>query len=203
MIMNEVFKQFVTLLEERLLKRIYTTEDSIRYTLFYCLTNSGRFHPTDIILEYPHSRIPEKKVDLYIPGKDGSSDFVFEFKFDREIPSGKNSPRPQKAGKIFADLFRLALFKSGDHVKRFFLYVTDKEMAAYFQNPSNQLEEFFNLNPGNGLLIDRNYIERHSKTFINSSGIDGVDCQIVNQLKREIRPSFWVRIYEVKATNIS
>ena len=195
----EIFKQFGELLEDRFSKQVYTTEDSVRYTLFHCFTNYGGIQPSEIILEYPHSHIPGAEVDTYIPQKNERSGLVFEFKFDREIPSGKNPPKTQKAGKVFADIFRLALFESHNkNIQRYFVYVTDKEMATYFQNKVNLLNDFFELANGNTLRIDRRYIEKHPKTFAKSVGEHVVDCEVVGCLRKEIVQAIWLRIYEIK-----
>jgi hypothetical protein len=202
--MTEVFKQFVKLLADRFSKQVYTTHDSIRYSLFYCLTSYGKIHASDIILEYPHPHI-SGEVDTYIPPKSGGSGLVFEFKFDREIPSGKNPPKTQKAGKVFADIFRLALFESNnENIQRYFVYVTDKEMAIYFQNPSNHLDDFFDLTIGDTLRIDRRYIEEnHPNAFVKSVGSHIGNCEVVCHLRKEFTPKIWLRIYEIKPTNFA
>jgi hypothetical protein len=74
-----------------------------------------------------------------------------EFKYDRSIPSGKNAPRTQKAGKVFHDLFRLGQIAPG--MRRLFVYVTAREMATYFANPKNRLREFFTLANDRSLRI--------------------------------------------------
>uniref|UniRef100_A0A7C5Z2W5 Restriction endonuclease n=1 Tax=candidate division CPR3 bacterium TaxID=2268181 RepID=A0A7C5Z2W5_UNCC3 len=200
---DKIFEQFTELLEDRFSKQVYTTEDSIRYSLFYCLTNYGRIHPSDVILEYPHPHFSGAKVDTYIPPQNGHFGLVFEFKFDREIPSSKNPPKTQKAGKVFADIFLLVLFKPDNkNVRSYFVYVTDKEMATYFQNPSNQLDNFFNLMPGDILKIDRKYIEKHPRIFVKSVGSNIVDCEVLCYLRKEFPSEIWVRIYEIKPTNI-
>jgi len=198
---NEIFQQFGELLEDRFSKQTYTTEDSIRYTLFHCLTHYGGIHPSDIVLEYPHHHISGAEVDTYVPPENGLCGLVFEFKFDRKIPSGKNPPKPQKAGKVFADIFRLAHFAPVKNIRRFFVYVTDREMSTYFQNPSNQLDDFFNLQTKNALRIDKKYISRHPNTFMQSVGKNVINCEIECKLNRNFRSEIWIRIYEVKLTN--
>ena len=64
---------------------------------------------------------------------------AIEFKYDRTIPSEKNAPRTQKAGKIFNDLRRLAMLDA----KGVFVYLTDREMGTYLSNPANGLSDFF------------------------------------------------------------
>ena len=61
------------------------------------------FDPNDIIMEYPHNRIKNAQVDTYIPNYEGK-EVIIEFKYDRALPSGKNAPQPQKAGKHFNDM---------------------------------------------------------------------------------------------------
>lgn len=48
--MKNVFDKFTELLEERFDSNIHTTEDSVRYTFFLALLNSGYCKHTDIIL---------------------------------------------------------------------------------------------------------------------------------------------------------
>lgn len=195
-----VFSKFSELLGDRFLKALTTTEDSVRYTLFFCLTKHWGIDPSDIILEYPHPGISGAEVDTYVMPKNEQPGVAFEFKFDRKIPSGRNLPRPQKAGKIFADIFRLALFKTENDVQLFFVYVTDDEMATYLQNPSNQLADFFNMIPGQHLVINEQYIRKHSTTFVNAAGSNIFGCELVCHLNREFHSGFWLRVYEVKRT---
>jgi hypothetical protein len=199
---DEILQQFARLLEDRFSKQVYTTEDSIRCTLSYCLTTYGEIHPSDVIFEYPHPLIPGAEVDTYIPQRSERTGLVFELNFDREIPSGRNLPRTQRAGKVFADIFRLALFEPDNiNLRRYFIYVTDKEMATYFQNPSNQLNDFFNQMPGEILKIDRNYTEKHPNSFIKAIGNDIIDCKVVCCLNRDFESEIWVRVYEIEPTN--
>jgi hypothetical protein len=121
---------------------------------------------------------------------------VFEFKYDRGIPSGKNSPRTQKAGKVFADLFRLALFKAENAIERYFIYVTDNEMVSYFNNSENKLYEFFNLPLEKQLAIDERYIKNHAKTFVKSVGNNIVECSVLCRSKVDDY-AFSSRILEV------
>jgi len=197
MSIKEVFVRFMELLENRFRKGTFTTEDSIRYTFFYCLTSYSSLDPADIILEYPHPVINNAEVDMYIPPKTGRAGLAFEFKFDRTIPSGKNAPRPQKAGKIFADLMRLSLFSSQEDVNRYFVYVTDMEMAQYLQNATNQLCDFFNLMPEQMLRVDKAYIDKHSETFVKSAGSNINSCEVTCRLSVKVAKEGWLRIYEV------
>jgi len=64
--MKEVLEEFSILLRERLSK-MYTTEDSVRFTFFAALLKRTNIAPHEIILEYPHPKIPGAEVDTYIP----------------------------------------------------------------------------------------------------------------------------------------
>lgn len=195
--MQAIFQDFSKELEKRFSFSIYTTEDSVRYTLFYCLAQSG-YKPIDIVLEYPHPSIPNARVDTYIPMKEGrKGGIVFEFKFDRAIPSGKNTPRTQKAGKVFADLFRLALFNNNSPLSKYFIYVTDEEMATYFTNPSNKLDPFFQLLPEKTLQINHSFFDNYSSTFKNSIGIHIADFSLKCVFKKDYSSNYWLRIYQV------
>jgi len=194
-----IFRQFSNLLEDRFSKSVYTTEDSIRYTFYYCLTIYGGIPPSEVIVEYPHPHIAGAEVDIYIPQKDRRPRLVFEFKFDREIPSGKNINKTQRAGKVFSDIFRLARIQlHNKNIQRYFVYVTDREMAIYFKNPSNHLNNFFDLAIGETLRIDKKYIENHPGTFIKSVGKHVVDCRVACLLREELIKRIWVRIYEIR-----
>ena len=109
---NEIFEYFTDLVQDRFLKNVYTTEDSIRYTLFYCLTMRSQFHPSDIILEYPYQDNPRFKVDMYVQPINNQKGLVFETKYDRKIPSDKNLPKPQKAGKIICEKIKFRSVES-------------------------------------------------------------------------------------------
>ena len=193
---DEAFKLFAELLEERFNKEIFTTEDSVRYTLFHCLTKCMNLKPSDIILEQAHPSIPRAEVDMHILATKEFPEIFFEFKYDRAIPSEKNAPRPQKAGKIFADIFRLALIKSANN-KRYFVYVTDGEMATYFMNTNNRLSDFFNLDLKEHLAVDGKYINNHCETFVKSAGVNVTPCELECKLSEKAIEDFWIRIYEI------
>ena len=152
--------------------------------------------PNEIILEYPHPEIKRAKIDTFIPPKNGKDGVAIEFKFDRKIPSGRNTPRTQKAGKVFADIFRLALLNF-DNVKRYFVYVTDKEMATYFQNTSNYFKDFFDLKSEEKLIINEEYLHRRPTTFIKSIDVKKTASVLENVISTEFLTGFWMRIYRV------
>ncbi len=167
--LHEVFTQANDILHQRFQKKVHTTEDSVRYIFFHFITNRLPVEPNDIILEYPHTTIPRAEIDMHIPQINSEKGLTFEFKYDRKIPSGRNSPRPQKAGKIFADLFRLNSFEA-NITRKIFVYLTDIEMHSYFINKKNQLSDFYNLQKNGALPITKEYLSNKSDTFIKNVG---------------------------------
>ena len=92
--LDETFELFSKYLQTRLLKNVYCTEDSVRYTFFAALLRSTNLNPEDLILEY-HPNIPNAEIDTFIPSYDGTG-VVMEFKYDRKIPSQKMPRVPRK-----------------------------------------------------------------------------------------------------------
>jgi len=197
MVLQSILERFGELLNVRLAKAVFTTEDSIRYTFFAALLEKGGVQPEDVILEYRHPGIAGAQIDTWIPVLGGVGVAV-EFKYDRGIPSGKNAPRTQKAGKVFHDLFRLGQIAPG--MRRLFVYVTGREMAAYFVNPKNGLSKFFALANGRTLRIDREFIAGKSATFVGSVG-KIPDVEVVSLFGRSLPDDHEVRVYEIGGLN--
>ena len=148
-----VFEEFANLLNVRFSGHIFTKEDAIRYTFFYAICQYSNLKPEDIILESKHPSIKGAEIDMLIPVKNDSHELVFEFKYD--VKRSSVSPRPYKAGHLFADIFRLFLYKREHQDSRCFLiYVTDFEQANYMSKVENRLDDFFNLLAGQRLQIN-------------------------------------------------
>ncbi len=194
MALSAVLDRFGELLYARLESDAFTNEDSVRYTFFAALLEKGGIECHSVVMEYPHPSIPGAEVDTWIPSFDGSG-LAIEFKYDRDIPSGKNTPRTQKAGKVFHDLYRLG--KIEPHVRRVFIYLTGPEMAGYFGNPTNGLARFFLLPAGQSLVIDSPFLSGKSATFVASTG--EIPNVVVTALYGRSLPRLhYVRGYEVK-----
>jgi len=190
------FDGFADLFVERTTRRIFTTEDSVRYLFFHSLLRSLGVGPNGILLESPHPSDPKKKIDMIVVRSDQTPELVFEFKFHREIPGGSISVRPMNAGQMFKDIFRLAGYRASKPDSRcFFVYCTDRVMKAYLGNPRNNLADFFNLG-SRTLDIDERYIERNSKTMREYSGTIR-PCRIAARLRRDLSNNFSIRIFEV------
>ena len=193
--LSNIFKKFDDLLGERLSKGIVTTEDSIRYLFFYCLSVIGGINPNKVVLEYPYSSIARAKLDtLILP--DGERDGVaFEFKYDRKNVSGRNKPRSMQAGKVFADIYRLYMFDAVDSDK-YLVYVTDDEMDKYYKNRRNGVDGFYNLDMGEVFVVDQSFISSKSKTFQENAG-EYVDPVTVEKAYNGKGRSYWIKIYRV------
>ena len=192
------FQKFAELLDTRFSKDVFTKEDSIRYTFFYATCLELGLGPEDIILESVHPNIEGAEIDMLIPEKKDCPELVFEFKYD--VKRRSNSPRPLKAGHLFADIFRLFLYKK-EHQKSkcFLIYVTDFEQANYLSKEENRLDDFFNLLTSQTLQINLDYVNNHSDTFVNAAKAYGIhECKISSCLNLDLSNSHYVRIFEIQ-----
>jgi len=195
--MEEILSEFSSLLKERLSKKIYTTEDSVRYTFFAALLMKTNIAPHEIILEYPHLKIRGATVDTYILSSSGRKGLVIEFKYDRRIPSRRNAPKSQKAGKLFYDIYKLIQFYIHDSKPvLWFIYLTDAEMIGYLRNKRNGLIDFFDLQTGKVLEINKEYIYSKTKTFQRAVGAV-FSAKIKCVWKEEMPNEHEVRVYEI------
>ena len=195
--LEDVFSEFSDLMHTRLSALIHTTEDSVRYTFFTALLSRTGVGPHEVILEFPHPAI-SGRIDTYIPSLGGRPTAI-EFKYDRNIPSGSAVPRPQKAGKLFADLYRLVRFTAPSELDRFLVYCTDHIMAQYFRNPDNRYGGFFDLRCGDTMRIDEEYIEDKSMTFRKNIG-GTLSTDLVCVWTEELPHKHHLRIYSVLPT---
>ena len=165
-IMSRVFTGFSELLEIRLRRAVPTTEDSVRYTLFASMLRND-IEPDAVVLEFPHPDIPRAKIDTWLPDSCGKP-VAIEFKYDRKPKGGKNPPKTQKAGALFADLSRLQLLSH--RATAYLVYLTDSDMDIYFRNPDNNHREFYELTPGSSLEIGSPYFADKPCTFQRAAG---------------------------------
>ena len=193
--MLDVFKQFSKLLETRLEKAVFTTEDSVRYTFFAALLDVTELKPHQVILEYSHPNIDLAEIDTWIQELNGE-DVAIEFKYDREIPSGKNANRTQRAGKLFHDLSRLLQIVDHNPIKRIFVYLASSEMVKYMMNPKNGLEGFFLLEQGKELEIRNEFFTAKAKTFRDEVG-SLFNAKLVSLWKQSLPNNHELRVYEV------
>jgi hypothetical protein len=190
-----VISVFEDLLITRMATGIHTTEDGVRYTFFAVILKSG-LPPEKVALEYPHPKTTRAQLDTVLVDGNGQPTLAVEFKYDREIPSGSATPRPMKAGDLFADLIRVSQFS--DPCERLFVYVTDSIMATYLRSQPKPLSDFFSLSPGQTLDLTPGLFVDLTKTFQDRMGIWPAQLRIVNVAKRELPRAHHLRIYEIQ-----
>ena len=195
--LQKAFDNFSNLLNERFKKKIFTKEDPIRYTFFYTITNELELLPHEILLESSHPKIDNAEIDMQIPETNQTQELIFEFKYD--VKRQSTMPHPLKAGSLFADIFRLYLYKKDNENSRCFLvYVTDSQMANYLSRDRNRLDDFFNLQINQELMINEEYVNNHSETFVKKASKYGIhDCMIKSCLNDDLSESHYVRIFEI------
>lgn len=193
--LDEAFQSFAILLKERIYSGTYTTEDSVRYLFFHSVTHTFGISPNEILLEYPHPADSKKEVDMIVVSSETRPKFAFEFKFHRS--TGSTMPRTMNAGQLFKDIFRLAMYKRHNETSRcFVVYATDSTMMNYFCNKGNKLNDFFNLDIDKSLLIDKKYVKKHTKTFIEYCECV-CDCKASMCLKQDF-DNLSIRIFEIE-----
>jgi hypothetical protein len=195
---NSIFKDFATLLEERLYADIFTTEDSVRYTFFHALLSGGFCNHTEITLELPHPTIAKAKIDLFIQPSDQRPSSAFEFKYDRPIPSKKNAPRTQKAGAVFKDLFRLARIPVETASIRVLIYLASQEMQDYFSNPNNGLSAFYNQAIGNPYQVTSDMMTSKASTFRSVVEDWFTPISVTCLYRRDLSRQHAMRIFQVE-----
>jgi hypothetical protein len=194
--MKNVWEEFAYLLDRRFKVDVITTEDSVRYTFFAALLRQKLAEPEEVILELPHPKIARAEIDTWIVRRNDCP-IAIEFKYDRQIPSGHNSPRPMKAGKLFNDLFRLALICQPGKTLCYFVYLTDSEMASYLQNKANGLADFFDCTPVSPLFVGQVYIEGKSTTFQTQAG-EITPLSLVSVHSQSLPKQHELRVFEVR-----
>lgn len=195
--LEQVIESFCDLLRSRLEKDVFTTEDSIRYTFFAALLGVGGLRPEEIVLEYRHPAIARAEVDTWIPSSSGRS-VAIEFKYDRPLPGGKNTPRTQRAGHVFNDIRRLAPLATNPSARCFIVYVATREMSAYFSNPENGLHAFFGLELKSELTIDDGFFSSKAASFVAAASGPFNIC-VVTRAAAQLPRDHVVRVYEVLA----
>jgi hypothetical protein len=192
-----VFEAFGRLLQQRLDAGVCTTEDSIRYTFYHAVTSVAQLDPIDMILEHPHSALPGAKIDTIVRGGPGREAIAIEFKYDRANPGGTNQNRTQRAAAAFADIFRLAKVPLTLAAIKYFVYVTDAEMAGYFKNRVNRLADIFDTPDRKRFDIGITAFEDFSKTFRSKVAPLCCDCYISRVYGADLSPNHIVRVWEV------
>lgn len=176
--MRRVLAHFSELVTARLARWRTATEDSVRYSFFHSLVTVGEVDPVDIQLETAHPAILGAEVDLLVPARAHRPGMVFEFKYDRRAEGASNSPRTQKAGKVLADLARLAMYHPLADWERYLIYLTDREMLGYWRNEANGLNRLFDLAVGETMNLDANFVGERASSI--SKAVEGrvLNCAV-------------------------
>ncbi len=187
---------FSRLLERRIEKGVLTTEDSVRYTFYAALLAEGTIPPDQVVMEYPHPQILSARVDTMLLDDRLTPTVAMEFKYDREIPSGRTAPRPQKAGAVFGDLARLLALPAVE--SRLLIHLCSAELARYWSEPKNGLSAVFGMKQGTVMEIPESYFSGRCETFRKSvgtwPGVADLSCAVNLSLPR----GHELRIYEVE-----
>jgi len=197
--LQSAFAEFGRLLNERLSLGVLTTEDTIRYALYFALTTTGGLKHTDLTLEYPHPTMTGAKVDTIIAAAVGRESVAFEFKYDRANPGGSNQNRTQRAAKALIDLFRLVKVPADVTAAKYFVYVTDTEMAGYFRNPVNRLHELFELAEGAEHPLGPDSFQGFSRTLTTMVEPLVSACVVARVFAADLAANHCVRIFRVSA----
>lgn len=192
--MNKIFSDFAGLLHSRVDKGVYTTEDSVRYTLFASMLQN-KICANQILLESPHPEIDRAQVDTWLPNFEGKV-IAIEFKYDRESSGVIN--KTNRAGAKFEDIRRLQLANRKSGAECYFVYLTSIEMHKYFCNSSNRHDNFYNLPEGESLDINKDYLADRPNSF--SAKIRGeLGAKVVNILNMSLPREHFLRVYQVSS----
>jgi hypothetical protein len=191
---DKVFEDFADLLRKRLELGTYGSEDSVRYMLFAALVQHG-VQPERVVMEFPHPGMDKKKIDTVVVGDDGKPALAVEFKYHRRSLSGGNKPRTLAAGALFKDMSRLAVLEwSAD---RYFIYLSDDEMALYLRSPRVGLGDVLDLPVGSELELTPEKFASHPPTFFRRVGVWPGRIAIRSVVARDLPLKHLVRVYEV------
>ncbi|HEX6751356.1 MAG TPA: hypothetical protein VF092_28955 [Longimicrobium sp.] len=159
---------FGKLMQERIVHGTHTTEDAVRYMFFHTLVCAG-YRPENISLEEPLPDHPTRRLDTVVYDRSGHRQILVEFKFHRMKQAVQ--PKPQLAGGLYRDLFRLAFAQAKTGAKAFLVYITDRGMADYLEQPKHGCSEIFLLAEESSVDIGSRSLHGKSKTF--SHALDG------------------------------
>jgi hypothetical protein len=164
---EDVFlESFVHLLKQRLELGGLRSEDGIRYTFFYALTEAGYEH-WQIQLEEPLPTYKGRKLDLRALDHAAFPCAAAEFKFHRERAS--TLPKPQLAGGLFGDLARLAIAHHSWECRCYFVYVTDHTMMTYLKRDTHGCADLVCTPKGGTVAFGPRRLKGLSRTFVQST----------------------------------
>jgi hypothetical protein len=161
---QSVIDQFLSLLEKCLRSRGCTSEADVR-DVFRDALIANQVPYSNIRYEEPHRHLggSSGRIDVLVLESSGLGRSAIEFKYDREIDSGHNQPRTQKAGALYADLSRLLRWPNQDW--RYFIYLTDDEMYYYLSGGGDVFGRTFRPSSGYHVDLDSNSFDDKPDAF--------------------------------------
>ncbi len=198
---KQVLEHFAAMLRARFTAGVFTTEDSVRYTFYSAASLYGGIRHTEVVLEYPHPVIGDARIDTIILAAAEREPIAIEFKYDRGNPGGSNQNRTQRAASVLVDVFRLAKIPTDIAARRYFVYVTDSEMAGYFKNPANRLCSFFDLSASRAYSLRGDAFSGFSQTFRARVDPHVCDCQVRGIFAADLGKDVLMRTFEVLPPN--
>lgn len=150
----------------------------------------------EIILElpHPHQKFKGKEIDTFIQDTAERPKLYIEFKF--HCSSDSTSPKPQKAGTLFKDFSRLSSIES-KNFRCLVIYLTDKEMAEYFENNEDAYSVFWlKKQVGDSFPYDNEFRKNKTDTFLKASG-DFFGARVCVEFNAELVDGHHLRVFEV------
>lgn len=140
----------------------YISEDCIRYDFFYTLSKISKLAPSDLILEYPLSKLinganPKQEIDCVID----KLSFVCECKFWKKPKT--NNPQTKFEGQLFDNVFRLHEIKS--YKNKWLIVILNDDML----NHLNRQYQLFDTNRDT-INIKREMFKLRPNTFRENVG---------------------------------
>jgi hypothetical protein len=185
-------------LQRRLLTSPKLSEEDLRYCVVEAIESVGMSPKGSIHLNYAHPTFAGKRIDLFLPAYSEQDAIACELKYDRAIPSGHNQPRSMKAGAMLNDFLRLAHFRATTGVERFLVYLTDKEMLAYLQNPKNGFAAFFSDQEWPFLAITSSFLRARAPSVRKMIKVPDIECSVFSALSRDVGQEHHLAVFFVE-----
>lgn len=190
---SNTFERYAEFLKERLASKQHLTEDSVRYSFFSALLETTDIKQHEIVLELPHPELEKKEIDTHVLPAEGRAAYYIEFKFHRA--SNSSSPKPQKAGSLFKDFGRLSTVKS-DGARCLVVYLTDGEMAKYFDKHQEAYSGFWSKPVGGSFSYDDDFLSKTRDTVRNVCG-DVHHADVTVAFSASLPEDFQLRVFEI------
>jgi hypothetical protein len=139
----------------------------------------------------------KKERDFLIIPQDNRLSSALEFKYDRAIPSRQNLPKANRAGVFFNDLLSLAYVPKSTAARKFFVYITDPQMASYFRNQNNRFAGLFELGMGEALQVSNEFLDRCRPSFEAKALCHFIPFEAVEVYACDLSEQHLLRILEI------